>query len=208
MKKIIIIGSSGAGKTWLAQKLRHLLKIKVFHLDRLFLLSNWKKKAWDTRIDILQNILLEEQWIIEGTYRISSEFCLTEADTIIFLDLHPFLCLQRIIQRHIECYGRTRRDIPKGCTDRLTLLLMWRVLIFPWRGRRAFQQKLQYCDTKRIIRLRSPKEIDEFLTQLEQEMGHVQKSASAVSPVDARSLVGNVRLSSWLAVFLSIICIV
>jgi hypothetical protein len=118
---------------------------------------------------------------------------LTVADTIIFLDINPFICLWRVIKRHFFSDKSSRRDIPDESTDWLTRRLIWRVLVFPFSRRKEFERDLQYCDPKRIIRLRSPKEVDEFLVRLEQEMGHTQEVASALSHINARSLVGSLR---------------
>src|SRR5947209_5630928 len=111
MEKIVIMGSSGAGKTTLAKELGPILKIKkVIHLDRLFWQRGWKGKTRDTRIDILQGLVREKQWIIEGNYFSVSELHLNEADTIIFLDTSPLCCLWRLMKRHRESRRRSRRD--------------------------------------------------------------------------------------------------
>src|SRR5438874_11532330 len=100
MEKIVIIGSPGAGKSTLARKLDSKLKIKVFHLDRCFWQRGWKGETGDTRIDILNRLVLrDKQWIIEGTYLKSSGPRLEAADTIIFLDTPPLVCLWRIFKR-------------------------------------------------------------------------------------------------------------
>ncbi len=41
MKKIMIIGSGGAGKSTLARALGSIMNIEVIHLDKLFWKSNW-----------------------------------------------------------------------------------------------------------------------------------------------------------------------
>ncbi len=179
MKKIVIIGSPGAGKSTLARELGPMLKIKVFHMDRFFWQRGWKGKTGDTRIDILQEIVREKQWIIEGTYLSSSEPRLNAADTIIFLDTFPLVCLQRLMKRHREYHGRSRRDIPEGCTDKLTLHRMLKVLTFPFRGRRTIRKKLRNYKSKRIIWLRSDKEVEDFLAQ--QDGGDKRYSSSKVS---------------------------
>src|SRR5260370_23338407 len=99
-EKIVILGSSGAGKSTLARELSRMLNIKVYHLDRLFWQRGWKGKTRDTRIDIIQDLVREQQWIIDGNYLSASELHLNAADTIIFLDISPLVCLQRIIKRH------------------------------------------------------------------------------------------------------------
>jgi adenylate kinase family enzyme len=178
MEKVVIIGSAGAGKSTLARKLGSKLNIKVVHLDRVFWQRGWKRKTRDTRIDILQELVREKQWIIEGNYFSSSELLLDAADTllhldaadtIIFLDIPPLLCLQRVIKRHFNYHGLSRRDIPEGCTDKLTLRRMWKVLTFPLHGRRTIKQKLCNYNSKQIIWLHSSKEVEEFLAQQEQD---------------------------------------
>jgi adenylate kinase family enzyme len=165
MEKIVIIGSPGAGKSTFAKKLGSILKIKVFHLDRIFWQSGWNEIPRKTRIDILQRIVQKKRWIIEGTYLKSSEPRLDAADTIIFLDIPPLLCLQYIIKRHRKYHGRPRRDIPKGCTDKLDLRRILKVLAFPFRGRRILKEKLRNYKSKRIIWLCSPEEVEDFLMQ-------------------------------------------
>ncbi len=187
MDKIVIIGSSGAGKSTLARELGSILKIKVFHLDRLFWQRGWEGKTRDTRIDILQEIIREKQWIIEGNYLGASELHLNAADIIIFLDIAPLLCLWRLMKRHREYYGRSRPDIPEGCTDRLIRLRILKVLAFPLGGRRTIKQKLRNYKSEQIIRLRSRKEVKDFLAQLEQGADNKRNTSSTV-PVAIESL--------------------
>ena len=183
MEKITVIGSAGAGKTFLARKLGSKFHMKIVHLDRLFWERDWKGKTKDTRIDILEKLVQEKQWIIEGTYISSSEPRLYAADTIIFLDTSPLVCLLRIIRRHhpLLCllhkirghqkyHWSSRRDIPEGCIDKLTLFRIFKVLVFPFQERRTLEQKLHYYNTKQIIRLRSNKEVEVFLAQLLQDV--------------------------------------
>jgi adenylate kinase family enzyme len=202
MEKIVIIGSSGAGKSTLARALGSMPNIKVFHLDRLFWQRGWKGKTRDTRIDILQELVREKQWIIEGNYFSSSELLpdaantllhLDAADTIIFLDIPPLLCLQRVIKRHLEYHKRSRRDIPEGCTDKLTLRRMWKVLTFRLHGRRTIKQKLRNYNSKQIIWLHSSKEVEEFLAQQEQDADDKRNSSSTVPVAKERPLVATGR---------------
>jgi adenylate kinase family enzyme len=49
MDKITIIGSPGAGKSWLAQKLGSIFHIKVYHLDRIFHRRDWENQGDENR---------------------------------------------------------------------------------------------------------------------------------------------------------------
>lgn len=205
MEKIVIIGSPGAGKTTLAKKLGSIRKLKVYHLDRLFWLRDWKGKDRETRIDILQTIVMEKRWIIEGTYPDSSVPGLEAADTIIFLDTPPFTCLCRVITRHRKSSRcPRRRDIPEGCADKLTWLRMWKVLAFPFRDRKRLIQKLRDYESKRIIWLRSDKEVTDFLAQQMLDAGKRSHEAKYTLS-DAHPLIpkNNSRLRKMLHKFLA-----
>jgi adenylate kinase family enzyme len=177
MEKIAIVGPSGAGKTTLAKELSSTLNIKALHLDRLFWQRDWEKIPRDNRIDILQQLIQEKQWIIEGTYIHSTDLHLVTADTIIFLDIHSLVCLLRLIKRRYKNQDRPRRDIPEGCTDKLTAYRILKVLTFRSRDRKTLQQKLSDFETKKtVVRLRSKKEVEVFL--VEQVLNTAEKKNS------------------------------
>ena len=163
MEKIAIIGSPGAGKTTLAKDLQRILKIKVYHLARLFWRPKWQPLDRESRIDILQKLVQESQWIIEGTYILSSEPRLNEADTIIFLDIPFYRCFWRTIQRHWKVRGQFRRDIPEQSVDKLDLLRIYKLLMFPILDRKQLKQKLLHYNSKQIVWLHSAKEVKVFL---------------------------------------------
>src|SRR5579859_3061576 len=184
MKKIVIVGPPGAGKTTLTNELSPILEIKAFHLDRLFWQRNWEKVTIDNRIDILQQITQEKQWIIEGTYIHSTNLLhLIAADTIIFLDIHSLVCLLRLIKRRFKDQTHPHRDIPEGCRDQLSPYRLLKVLTFRSRERKALQKILLLpgFEKKTIIRLRSKKNVTVFLENQEQivrECEYVIKNAS------------------------------
>lgn len=167
MRKIAIVGSAGAGKSTLAQALGSILNIEVIHLDRHFWQPGWKERPQEARIEILQRLVQEEEWIIEGTYFSTSDIRLKEADTIIFLDLPLFLCLWRVIRRRLgySKHKQSRPDLPEGCSERLNWLYIVKVLIFPYIGRKTLTRKFSEVACGEIIALHSQKEVEAFLEE-------------------------------------------
>jgi hypothetical protein len=195
MEKIAIIGSSGAGKTTLARSLHSILNIRVVHLDRVFWQPHWKKKPKDTRGEIIEKIVKNPEWIIEGTYLSLSEARLDAADTIIFLDVNPLICIHRIFKRHRlfwplnrliikqqhDRVGFKRRDLPEGSVDKLTLLYILKVLFFPFLDRRTLINKFDNYGSKEIIYLRSTKEVEAFLAQVDAQTNTTSNSSETRS---------------------------
>ncbi len=192
MDKIAIIGSPGAGKSTLAYQLGKSLDIEIIHLDRYFWQPDWREKPRDARIEILKDLVRKERWIIEGAYLGSSEPRLNAADTIILLDIPPWLCLHRIRHRHNKYKGQSRPDLPDGCSDNLNLTCVLKVLAFPLRGRKMLKQKLRNYKSKQIIWLRSRKEVEDFLARLEQGDDE-KRHASSTAPVARERPLGLLR---------------
>lgn len=68
MKRAIVIGSPGAGKSTFARKLRDKTGLQLYYLDRIF---HKPDRATVTREEFdqkLQTILQTECWIIDGNY--------------------------------------------------------------------------------------------------------------------------------------------
>src|SRR5579862_3784761 len=166
MKKIVVIGSSGAGKSTFARALGSTLNTKVVHLDRLFWGCGWQEKTDDERRVLLQALLhSEESWIIEGNYLRFAQLHVDAADTIIFLNTPIPLCIWRLIKRHFIVRDLERPDIPDGCKDRLTPGRLWRVLIFRFDGWKVIAQTLLTYSSKEIVRLKSVQQVAAFLGQ-------------------------------------------
>lgn len=103
--KIHIIGPSGSGKTTLAQKLSNQYKIPFYELDDIF----WdnsdgkfnKKRDPEKRNELLQNILQNKNWIIEGVQYSWLKDSFSQADIIYLMNISPFICRFRIIKRFV-----------------------------------------------------------------------------------------------------------
>ena len=57
MKKIIVIGSSGAGKTYFSKRLSKTLNIELIHIDRVYWGPGWTEPTINEWKATLANII-------------------------------------------------------------------------------------------------------------------------------------------------------
>lgn len=88
MKKVIIIGCPGAGKSYFAKKLHKVTVLPLYHLDMIWHNSDKTHISRTEFDDILGKIFHEEAWILDGDYSRTMEMRMQECDTIIFLMYH------------------------------------------------------------------------------------------------------------------------
>lgn len=108
MKKIIIIGSPGAGKSTFSQKLKNITNIPLYHLDMLYHKSDKTKISKEEFDRLLNEILKKDKWIIDGNYQRTLETRLKACDTVFLLDYSTDICLEDAKSR----IGKKRNDLP------------------------------------------------------------------------------------------------
>lgn len=108
MKKAIVIGCPGSGKTTFSVKLHEITRIPLYHLDAIWHKpdkTHIERSAFDRRIT---EIFAEESWIIDGNYNRTVEMRLKECDTVFLFDLPAEVCLRGATER----IGKGRYDLP------------------------------------------------------------------------------------------------
>src|SRR5262249_51424782 len=116
--RIAIMGCGGSGKSHLARSLGAVLGITPVHLDALYYNADWKPLDKEKFADLQRELVTGSRWIIDGNYASSLPIRLQAADTVIFLDLPGWACLQGILQRRLRHGGGQHQAI--GVYDRIT----------------------------------------------------------------------------------------
>ncbi len=99
MQRIYILGSSGSGKTTLAKSLAQKFNLNRTELDSLYHQAKW------TQLDVsnfraqLQEIVLQENWVIDGNYSVVRDLVLNRCDTIICMDYSRSFVMRRLLRR-------------------------------------------------------------------------------------------------------------
>lgn len=159
MKKIIIIGCPGAGKSTFARKLRDLTGLPLYYLDMLWHKPDGTAVCREEFDAGLRNIVGTEAWIIDGNYRRTLAMRLEACDTVFLLDFPVDLCLSGARSR----VGKKREDMPWVETEFDEEFRQW-ILDFPQRELPSIYALLdRYKGRKEIVVLRSRKDAEEYL---------------------------------------------
>lgn len=108
MKRVIVIGCPGSGKTTFAEKLSKISGLPLYHLDAIWHKpdkTHISREEFDQRI---KDVFATDEWIIDGNYNRTVELRLKECDTVFLFDLPTEVCLQGARER----IGKGRYDLP------------------------------------------------------------------------------------------------
>jgi adenylate kinase family enzyme len=167
MKRIMIIGSCGAGKSTLARKVHALLGLDLIHLDQHYWQPNWVEPTKETWKKKVQKLVEKDTWIIDGNYSGTIDIRLERADTIIYLDYSTRLCLWRVVQRVRKYKGVTRPDMTEGCPERLDIGFLWYVLTFKHRSGSRVLKKLEKLPLeKKVFILNNDSAVEAFIKSI------------------------------------------
>ena len=162
MKKIIVIGCPGSGKTTFAEKLHDKMDIPLFYLDAIWHKpdrTHISRDEFDVR---LGEILELDSWIIDGNYSRTVELRIKACDTVFLFDLPTEICIEGATAR----LGKGRYDMPWIDTT-LSPDLKEEILAFPSKKLPAIYGLLEkYEKEKNVVIFKSRVQADTYLSQL------------------------------------------
>lgn len=167
MKKVLIIGICGAGKSTFARELSEKTKLPVIHLDKHYWKQGWRESTtedWELKVSQISD---SSEWIIDGNYSSTFYLRFPKADTIFILDYNPLLAMFRATKRIFKYYKGTRPDMATGCPERLN----WEFYKFIWNFNKVHRPRTEsslrnLASDKNIIRFSNPTELKKYLQSL------------------------------------------
>ena len=108
MKKVIVIGCPGSGKSTVSRTLHNKTGIPLYHLDMMYWNADKTTVENSVFLERLSDVLEKDEWIIDGNYSSTMELRMAACDTVIFLDYPLDVCLDGIRERR----GKPRSDMP------------------------------------------------------------------------------------------------
>jgi adenylate kinase family enzyme len=162
MKKVLVIGPGGAGKSTFATALGAISEMPVIHLDALAVEA--RKEQWREAVN---NIVRRDAWIMDGNTGDTMELRLDACDTVIFLDVNRWVCLWSVLMRRITRRWRARLGVTAGYRERLSWDFLRWVWAYPSRTKPEVIARMEkHAADKNVVVLKSRMEMALFLDAL------------------------------------------
>jgi adenylate kinase family enzyme len=164
VERVVVLGSSGSGKTMLAEALGRRTGLPIVYLDLIFWRAGWKRAPQHESLRALEARLAEDRWIVEGDFLGAGDTRFERADTVVFLDFPRRTCIRRVLWRLVRDRRRSRPDLPEGCREAIDPELLRWVWTYRRDTRPRVLEILQRLDSHvRVHQLQSPVEVRRFL---------------------------------------------
>ena len=161
MKKIIVIGCPGSGKSVFSRALHEITGVPLYHLDMMYWNADKTTVEKSLFLKRLSEVLDKDEWIIDGNYGSTMELRLAACDTVFFLDYPLEVCLDGIRRRR----GKPRSDMPWIETEDDAEFIGF-VKDFNEKSRPRVLELLQKYGDKRVVVFTSREEADVFLASV------------------------------------------
>ena len=166
MKKIVVFGKPGSGKSSLSKKLASATGIKLYALDSIVYKKNGDLVDRKTYDEEHENILSSDSWIIDGFGPIESFYKrLDTADTLIYIELPYVISYWLVTKRFLRGFVVKPEGWPDGSSILKGTLESYKVLkLCPKFWNDSFMQKLEKISmNKSLYVIRSVCELNSFV---------------------------------------------
>ena len=158
MKKVIVIGGPGSGKSTVSRALHNKTGIPLYHLDMMYWNADKTTVEKSVFLERLSVVLEKDEWIIDGNYSSTMELRMAECDTVIFLDYPLEVCLGGIKERR----GKPRSDMPWIETEEDAEFIEF-IKSYNEQQKPKVLELLEKYSDKNIVIFKSREQADEFL---------------------------------------------
>ena len=142
-KRIVIVGTSGSGKTTFAKQLAAILDYPRIELDNLYWKENWTPTDRAIFAEKVKSAIAREHWVLDGNYSYVREMIWARADMVIWLNYGFFTTLWRVVSRTIR-RSLTREVLWQGNRESLLLSFFSRESIILWMLKTYWKRRREY----------------------------------------------------------------
>lgn len=172
-RRIVVVGTTGVGKTSLAKRLARHLGFPHIELDALNWGPGWVAVPLETFRARVAQALAGQSWVVDGDYGRVRDLVWSRADTVIWLDYALPVILGRLFWRTLKRI-LTREELWGGNRETFRGEFLSRESLFLWALRTYGRRKREYPALFRrpeyahltLIHLRSPRQTRRWLREM------------------------------------------
>jgi len=178
--RIVVVGTSGAGKTTLARRIASHLGLPHIELDAINWQSGWHDLTRHDPQEFVRRVteaIRVEAWVVDGNYGLVRDSVWHGATHLVWLDYERWVIMARVISRtflraalHTELWAGNREHWRRMLRPSHPIRWAWST----WeRRRRETLQRLEQQQFAHltVLRLRRPREARQAVELLAQAVG-------------------------------------
>lgn len=173
--RVVVVGTSGAGKTMMAKRIASALDLTCIELDRLHWEPNWEALSETNPDEFIRRVsaaISPEAWVSDGNYDMVRDLIWLRATHLVWLDYSRTVVMYRVIKRSIarawdqeELWAGNREDWRRWWRPSHPIRWAWNT----WRQRRSrFEELLNSAQYRHlmVLRLRTPSDAAKAIDRL------------------------------------------
>ena len=173
MRRFVVVGTSGSGKTTFAAALAKRLGVPHVELDALHWEPNWVEAAPQVMRARVAAAVAADGWVCDGNYSLVRDLVWPRADALVWLDYPMGLTFWRVLSRTLRrawrrevLWAGNRESLAKAFLSGDSILL-W--MLTTWRRNRCkYRAALRRPEYRhlRVYRFRRPRDAEAWLNAL------------------------------------------
>jgi adenylate kinase family enzyme len=173
--RIVVIGTSGAGKTTMAKRIASTLNLPCIELDRLHWEPNWVALTVTNPDEFVRRVsaaISADTWVTDGNYSVVRDLIWRRATHLVWLDYSRAVIMYRVVKRsvarafdHEELWAGNKEDWRRWLRPSHPIRWAWST----WEDRRVrFERLLSSAECRHltVLRLRTPRDAASVVDEL------------------------------------------
>jgi len=130
LSRVVVIGTSGSGKSTVGARLAAVLGARFIELDELFWGPDWQPKPQETFVALVRDAAAGDRWVVAGNYGVARPELWPRASAIVWLNFGLGVVLRRVVlrtarrlwRREVLWHGN-RESLPRTLFTRIDCLV-------------------------------------------------------------------------------------
>ncbi len=189
LERVVVIGSSCAGKTAFADRLAQTLGQACTDLDTLFWASDWQPKPLEEFCRLAEQVARSERWVVAGNYGDVRTILWPHATAVVWLNYAFPVVMWRAVKRTVRRVV-TREALWHGNRESFRRSFLSRDSILVWVASTFRKRRRQFAALRESnvfphlvwVEFRRPAEADRFVRSLGERSSSAVERASLNEP--------------------------